>query len=86
MLNLISIGWLVVICYQFYDGRVTDGVGGVDGGAVMGEEGVEEGAEETPLWCASVQDESGWYAASHPDMLWSVAEEVQYPYHKTLGV
>ena len=28
----------------------------MNGGAVTGEEGVEEGAEVTPLWCASV----GW--------------------------
>ena len=46
-----------------YYGRViskfVDGVSGLNGVAVMGEEGVEEGAEDTPLWCASVQDESG---------------------------
>ena len=32
-----------------------------------------------PLWCASVQDEGGWSATSHREVLWSVAEEVQSP-------
>ena len=60
MLNLLPVGWLV-ICYQSYYGRVIskfdDGIGGVDGTAARGEEGLEEGAEDTTLWCASVQDE-----------------------------
>ena len=50
-------------CYQAYCGRdisiFDDGVGGVDRAAVMGEKGVEEGAEDTPLWSSSVQDEGG---------------------------
>ena len=58
---------LLVISYQTYHGCVIskfyDGVGGKNGEAVMGEEGIEEVAEDTPLWCASVQDEGGWCAA-----------------------
>ena len=39
-------------CYQSYDGHVIgrfdNGIGGVNGRAVIGEEGAEEGAEDTP--------------------------------------
>ena len=61
MLNLIPEGWLFVICHQSYNGHVIskfdNGVVGVDGATVMGEEGVEEGNEDIPLCCASVQDD-----------------------------
>ena len=52
----------ILILIQSYYGRVfsrfDDGIGGMDGVAVVGEEGVEEAAEDTALWCASVKDES----------------------------
>lgn len=35
----------------------------------MSEEGIEEGADDTPLWVSSVQDESGGCAPSHPNVL-----------------
>lgn len=83
--------WLIVICNQAYYDRVVNkfdhGVRGVDRGAVMGGEGVTEGAEDTPLWYASVQDKNGWCVISHPVCLRFVAEEVQYPHaHWTASV
>ena len=67
MLNFLPAGWLDVVCYQSYDGHVIskfhDGVGEVDGGAVMGEVGVEEGTEDTPLCQCSG---SGWMMCGLP--------------------
>ncbi len=34
--------------------KFDDGVGRMDGGAVMCEEGVEEGAEDPALWCSTL--------------------------------
>lgn len=49
-----------IICnHSHYGGVISkfdNGVGGIDGGPVVCEEGVEEGAEDTRLWCANVQD------------------------------
>lgn len=44
------------------DGDISKFDGGVSEnyvGAVLGEKREEEWAEDTPLWCTSVQDESG---------------------------
>lgn len=46
-------------------------VAGVNGLTVTSEEGIEEGAEDTPLWC--IQDESGGDMVSHPNILGSVS-------------
>ena len=62
VLNLLPVDW-PVICNPSYDRRVVskfdDGAGGMDGGAVMSEEGAEEGVEDTTLWCMMCQC-SGW--------------------------
>ena len=50
----------------------------------MGEEVVEERAQDTTLWCAHVQGENGWCAASHPEVLWPVAEETSIQVHSEL--
>ncbi len=48
----------LIVSYQSYHGSIfnkfDDGVGRMDGGAVMCEEGVEEGAEDPALWCSTL--------------------------------
>lgn len=59
MLNLLPVGCLVVVSYQSYYGgiisKLDNGIARMNGGTVIGEEGVEEGTKNTSLWCASVQ-------------------------------
>ncbi len=61
MLNLLSVGCFAVVWYQpgGIISKLDNGICRMNGGTVIGEEGVEEGAENTPLLCASVQDECG---------------------------
>lgn len=83
MRDLFSVGWFIVVCNQTYNGDVIcklyHGVGGLDGGAVVHEEWVEEWAENTSLWCVCVEDDGRGCSLLHPGTLWSVAEEIQYP-------
>ncbi|KAM9328526.1 emopamil-binding protein-like [Pholidichthys leucotaenia] len=67
---------------QSYDGGVVskfeDGFADVDWGTIACEEGEKKWAEDTTLQFASVQDQSGRDVVSYPDILASIAEEVQY--------
>lgn len=83
MLNLLPVGSLIVLRYQPYNGGIISkfyyGVSRMNGWAVLGKEGVNDGAEDTPLWCVSVQGLSRLCVISHPDVRGSVTEEVQNP-------
>lgn len=83
MFKFLSVGCLIVIPNQSYNSGVVcelhDGVCGVDGCTVLSEEGEEQGAEDTPLWRSSVQNECGRSAVPNSDALGSVPEEVSYP-------
>lgn len=52
MLNLLPVDSLIIVWYQSCYGaiisRFDSGIGGVNG-VIMGEEGVEDGAKDTPL-------------------------------------
>ena len=60
MLTLHPLGCDAVVYYQSYYGgvfsRFDDGIGGMDGVAVVGEEGVEEAAQPVPVFRMRVDD------------------------------
>ena len=49
------------------------------GHAVMGEQGVQERAENTPLWGPSVEDKRGGDVVTSPPHLGAARQEVPYP-------
>jgi hypothetical protein len=51
----------------------------VHGHAVMGEQGVQERAENAPLWGPSVEDQWGGEVVSYPHHLVAARQEVQDP-------
>ena len=49
------------------------------GHAVMGEQGVQERAQNAPLWGPSVEDLRGGDVVAYPHHLGAARQEVQYP-------
>ena len=49
------------------------------GHAVMGEQGVQERAENAPLWGPSVEDQRGRDVVTYPHHLGVARQEFQYP-------
>lgn len=49
----------------------------------MGEEGVENRAQNTALWYASIQGEDGGVVIVNLNRLWSVGENIQGPVAET---
>ena len=53
--------------------------GGVHGHAVVGEQGVQERAQNAPLWGSSVEDQRGGDVFSYPHHLGAAHQKVQDP-------
>ena len=49
------------------------------GHSVVGEQGVQERAQNAPLWGPSVEDQRGGYVVAYPHHLGAARQEVQYP-------
>ena len=49
------------------------------GHAVVGEQGVQERAQNTPLWGPSVEDQRVGDVVAYPHHLGAARQEVQYP-------
>ena len=47
--------------------------------AVVGEQGVQERAQNAPLWGPSVEDQRGGDVVAYPHHLGAARQEVQYP-------
>ena len=45
----------------------------------MGEQGVQERAQNAPLWGPSVEDQRGGYVVAYPHHLGAAPQEDQYP-------
>ena len=54
------------------------------GHAVMGEQGVQEGAEHTPLWSPSVEDQQSEDIVSYLHHLCAARQDVQDPIASSL--
>nr|AAM55226.1 CA protein [Schistosoma japonicum] len=80
--HLLPVGRLVVVGNQAYHCSVVcklnDSVGGVHGHAVVGEQGVQERAQNAPLWGPSVEDQWGGDVVTYPHHLGAAHQEVQY--------
>ena len=73
--HLLPVGHLVIVGNQAYHCSVVS-VGCVHGHAVMGEQGVQERAENAPLWGPSVEDQRGG-DVSFPHHLGAARQKVQ---------
>jgi hypothetical protein len=51
----------------------------VRGHAVVGEQGVQERAQNAPLWGPRVEDQRGGDVVAYPHHLGAARQEVQYP-------
>ena len=49
------------------------------GHAVLGEQGVQERAQNAPLWGPSVEEQRGGDVVTYPHHLGAARQEVQYP-------
>ena len=81
--DLLPIGCLIVAGDQAYHHRVVskteDGVGVMRGHSVMGEQGVQEGTKDTPLWGPRVKGKCGRNDVAYPHHLGLACQEVQDP-------
>ena len=49
------------------------------GHAVVGEQGIQDRAQNAPLWGPSVEDQRGGDVVTYPHHLGAARQEVQYP-------
>ena len=81
--HLLAVGRLVDFGNQAYRCcvvcKLDDLVGGLHGHAVMGEQGVQERAENAPLWGRSVEDQRGGDVVTYPQHLGATRREVLHP-------
>lgn len=78
--HLISIGGLIDVCEEAYDGcvvsKLKDGVRAVPDITVVSEQGVQEGAEDTALRHSCVEDQCRGEGAASSHHLWPFGQEV----------
>lgn len=78
--NLLPVDCLVVVGNQAYHchviSKLYDRVGVMRGHAVMGEQGVQEGAEHTPLGDPCVEDHHGGGVVAYPHHQGSAHQEI----------